>query len=81
MGFMGLQPTTDADLTGAKMDQVNYIRSLVQDIDSSTKMIDETGSNDHKEARTQALESARKLVAALATPTETILHHSYEVRS
>ena len=54
------------------------ILSLVEEIHSSTRLL--TASVDvDDDARVRALEAARKLTAALATPTETILHHSYEV--
>lgn len=54
------------------------ITALVQEINSSTKTLGTCSINDGDGARLQALEAARKLVAALTTPTETILHHSYE---
>ena len=61
------------------MSHENYISSLVEEINSSTKALEGSSIDGNNEARVRALEAARKLTAALATPAETVLHHSYEV--
>ncbi|KAL8789711.1 MAG: hypothetical protein Q9195_006708 [Heterodermia aff. obscurata] len=48
------------------MNQSTHISALVQNIQSFTKLLDDTSSNDYNEARVQALKLARKLVATLA---------------
>ena len=61
------------------MSHERYISSLVEGINSSTKALEASGIDGNDEVRVRALESARKLTAALATPAETVLHNSYEV--
>lgn len=61
------------------MDNQYSISTLVQEISSSTEAFENSNAQDSNEARKQALEAARKLTAALATPEETVLHHSFEV--
>ncbi len=61
------------------MSHESYILSLVREIDASTKVFENSSIGDSNEKRIQALEYARKLTVALATPAEIVLHHSYEV--
>lgn len=69
----------DLQVQANVMSHERYISSLVEGINSSTKALEASGIDGNDEARARALESARKLTAALATPAETVLHHSYEV--
>ena len=60
------------------MSAKDTIPFLVEEIHSSAKVLTASVGVDD-DARVRALEATKKLTAALATPTETILHHSYEV--
>ena len=61
------------------MGQEQDISSFIEEINTSFAAFKDSKNTDIQGSRAQALEAARKLSAALATPEETVLHHSYEV--
>ncbi len=61
------------------MNDTRNINSLVAQINTSTKALDDSDAQEREKARVEALAAVRKLERTLATPEEVILHHAFEV--